>query len=91
METLIAIDEIDTLRHRLDHLALVSEALWSFLHDQGYTEEQLVDRIEKIDLSDGRLDHRHAHRVICANCGAAVTTEQCQFCGLRINDPFTSA
>lgn len=91
METLIAIDEIDTLRHRLDHLTLVSEALWSFLQDQGYTEEQLVDRIERIDLSDGRLDHRHVHRVTCTNCGAAVTTDQCQFCGLRVNDPFTSA
>jgi hypothetical protein len=91
METLIAIDEIDTLRHRLDHLNLVSEALWSFLQDQGYTEEQLVDRIERIDLSDGRLDHRHVHRVTCINCGAAVTTDQCQFCGLQIDDPFTSA
>ena len=91
METPLAIDEIDTLRHRLDHLTLVSEAPWSFLQDQGYTEEQLADRILSIDLSDGRLDHRHVHRVMCSNCGAAMTSDHCQFCGARVNDPFASA
>lgn len=63
-------DEIVGLRHRLDYLTLVSEALWSFIADQGHTEGQLKDRIERIDLSDGRLDNHHIHRVTCTKCGA---------------------
>ncbi len=90
MDTLLAIDEIDGLRHRLDYLTLVSEALWSFFEDQGYAEQQLLDRIKRIDLSDGRLDNRHVHRVMCMNCGAAITTDQCQFCGARVKDPFAA-
>jgi hypothetical protein len=91
MDTLMAIDEIDTLRHRLDQLTLLSEALWSLLRDQGYTDEQLVERIERIDLSDGWLDGRHVHREMCIDCGAAMTTAQCQFCGARVDDPFAAA
>jgi len=83
-------DELDDLRRRLDYLTLVTEALWSFLLDHGHTEEQLLDRINEIDLSDGRIDRRHVHRVICANCGAAVTTDHCQFCGTLIRDAFAT-
>jgi succinate dehydrogenase/fumarate reductase-like Fe-S protein len=81
-------DEIESLRHRLDYVTLVTEALWSFFVDQGYEEQQLVDRIASIDLSDGRLDHRHAHHATCGNCGAAVAGDRCQFCGAKVNDPF---
>jgi hypothetical protein len=90
MESVASIEEIDDLRHRLDYLTLVTEALWSFLLEQGHTEAELIDRINAIDLSDGRLDSRHVHRVTCANCGAAVTTDHCQFCGAHIQDVFAT-
>lgn len=83
-------DDIVGLRHRLDHLTLVSEALWSFIADQGHTESQLKDRIERIDLSDGWLDNRHTHRVTC-KCGAVILTDRCQFCGARVDDVFAAA
>ena len=85
------IDDIVGLRHRLDYLTLVSEALWSFIADLGHTEGQLKDRIEQIDLSDGRLDNRHIHRVPCSGCGAVILTDRCQFCGARIDDVFAAA
>lgn len=88
MESHGSIEGMDDLRHRLDYLTLVTEALWSFLLDHGHTEAELLDRINEIDLSDGRLDHRHVHLVACANCGAAVTTDHCQFCGTHIRDVF---
>ncbi len=81
-------DEIEGLRHRLDYVTLVTEALWSFFVDQGFEEQQLIDRIASIDLSDGRLDHRHVHHTTCRQCGAAVASDFCQFCGTRVNDPF---
>lgn len=84
-------DDIITLRHRLDHLTLVSEALWSFIADQGHTEQQLQDRVKRIDLSDGRLDNRHLHRVSCAKCSAVILTDRCQFCGAGVDDVFATA
>lgn len=84
-------DDIVGLRHRLDYLTLVSEALWSFIADLGHTEGELKDRIERIDLSDGRLDCRHIHRVTCTSCGAVILTDRCQFCGARIDDVFAAA
>lgn len=81
-------DEIEALRHRVDYLTLVTEALWSFFVDQGYEEQQLMDRIGTLDLSDGRMDNRHVHHTTCRQCGAAVSGGYCQFCGTRISDPF---
>ena len=86
-----AMDEVIALRHRLDYLTLVSEALWSVIADQGHTERQLQDRIKRIDLSDGRLDNRHLHRVSYARCGAVILTDRCQFCGARVEDVFAAA
>ena len=91
MDDLRATEDILGLRRRLDYLTLVSEALWSFIADQGYSDEQLQDRIKRIDLSDGRMDNRHLHRVTCTKCGAVILTDRCQFCGLRVNDVFAAA
>ncbi|HEY7563711.1 MAG TPA: hypothetical protein VIA81_02205 [Acidimicrobiia bacterium] len=86
-----ATDEVMALRHRLDYLTLVTEALWSFISDQGHTEQELQDRIRRIDLSDGRLDNRHLHRVSCTRCRAVILTDHCQFCGTRVEDVFAAA
>jgi hypothetical protein len=87
-ETLRTIDTLEDLRQRVDYLTLVSEALWSFLQEQGHTEAELVKRIETIDLSDGTRDRRHTHRSRCMRCGSMITTTHCQFCGARRHDPF---
>lgn len=87
-QTLRTIDSLEDLRHRVDYLTLVSEALWSFIRDQGHTERELTDRIDTIDLSDGTRDRRHTHRSRCTRCGSMITSTHCQFCGARRSDPF---
>jgi hypothetical protein len=86
-----ATDEVMALRDRLNYLTLVTEALWSFIADQGHTEPELQDRIRQIDLSDGRRDNRHLHKVPCTKCGAVIVTDHCQFCGTRVEDVFAAA
>ena len=45
------------LEARCDRALLVCEALWTILRDKlGVTEEELVDRVNQVDLSDGKLD-----------------------------------
>ena len=81
---------------RVDRLLLVVAAMWSLLEDTGLTEEQLEQRMQELDESDGVADGKLTpETVTCANCGAAVPGElpACQFCGTPVpgeRDPFTS-
>ena len=77
-------NDILDLNERVDRLILVLDAMWSLLEDSGYTDAQLVDRIEQIDLMDGVDDgRRKADAAICTNCEAMVSAGRpsCQFCG----------
>jgi hypothetical protein len=86
-----ATDQVMALRDRLNYLTLVTEALWSFIADEGHTEAELQDRIMRIDLSDGRRDKRHLQRASCTKCGAIIVADHCQFCGTRVEDVFAAA
>jgi hypothetical protein len=75
------------LNERLDRLILVVDAMWSLLEDAGYTDEQLVERIEQIDLLDGTADGRRKPvATTCSNCEAKVAggLPSCQFCGTPV-------
>ena len=77
---------VDELRLEVERLLMINEALWSFIKkDHGYTDEELVDRIQEIDLQDGRLDGRVAKAppMACARCGRTLPRGRpvCIFCG----------
>ena len=86
--------EVERLRADVERLLLISEALWTFLKEQhGYTDEQLVQRIEQIDLRDGKLDGKVAKQPqpVCPDCGRVIQRKRnrCQYCGTLIAiDPF---
>jgi hypothetical protein len=46
VDTIDTTEEIICLRRRIDQLTQVSETLWSFLEDHGYTEQQILERLE---------------------------------------------
>ena len=87
--------ELFDVNDRIDRLLLAVDAMWSLLEDNGYTEEQLVARIEELDAADGSVDGRRrpAGRV-CRGCGTKVPASRaaCQFCGTEVpgkdDDPF---
>jgi hypothetical protein len=39
-------EEVICLHRRIDQLTLVTETLWSFLEDHGYTEAELLECLE---------------------------------------------
>jgi hypothetical protein len=78
---------------RLDRTLLVCEAMWTLLRDKlGVTDEELVDRINEVDLSDGKLDGKvRKTPVSCPKCGRTISRKfpQCMYCGQAIiHDPF---
>lgn len=79
-------DEVDLLRADVEKLLMISEALWSMLEEQhGYTEDELVRRVEQIDLRDGRLDGKVAKGPAerCPGCHRAILGRRpvCLYCG----------
>ena len=81
-------DQLWEIHERVDRLVLVVDAMWSLLEESGYTDEQLRDRIARIDGADGELDGRRTPRpVACRGCEAMVAAglEACQFCGTGVS------
>ncbi len=78
---------------RLDRLVLATEAMWTLLRDKlGVTEEDLLNRINEIDLSDGQLDGKvRKPAVACPSCSRTISPRfpKCMYCGQAVmHDPF---
>ena len=84
----------ETLEARLDRTTLACEAMWTLLRDKlGMTDNDLVDRIVELDLSDGKLDGKVAKSAVsCPKCGRTIARRfnKCMYCGQDIvSDPFS--
>lgn len=70
---------------RMDRLVLVCMAMWSLLKEKtGVTEEELLKRVQEIDLSDGRLDGKVRHSpATCKSCARPMSPRhlKCIYCG----------
>lgn len=78
---LIDVDE------RIDRLLLLVEAMWSLLEENGFSDQDLADRLIQLDHSDGNLDGRRVPPPsTCRSCGSKVAAglAACQFCGTAI-------
>lgn len=86
--------QVAELEARCDRALLVCEALWTILRDKlGVSEDELVSRVNEIDLSDGRLDGRvrKENAVSCPSCGRTFARRfpKCIYCGQPVvHDPF---
>ena len=86
---------VEELESRLDKAMLACEAMWTFMRDKfGLDDAQLAERINDIDLSDGKLDGKvRKPAAICSKCGKnnARRFAKCMYCGTPIvsNDPFS--
>lgn len=77
-----------------DRAMLICEALFTILRDKlGVTEEELIQRVNDIDLSDGQLDGKakKSSAVTCPKCDRTISKRfpRCMYCGQPImHDPF---
>lgn len=76
--------EFHDINDRVDRLLLVVDAMWSILKESGWTDEQLAQRIQELDLEDGVEDGRRTPQARrCPKCDAMVEAGRpaCAFCG----------
>src|SRR5262245_4994050 len=77
--------EIKALRDRLDRMALLSLAMWTLAREKlGITDQELAERVQQLDLSDGKLDGKIAPGVSeCPKCHRMLSPRhnRCIYCG----------
>ena len=70
---------------RLDTMALTIMAMWSMMEERfSVTEAQLVQRMQEIDLRDGKLDGKAAPTAgTCGDCRRVMSSQykRCIYCG----------
>ena len=81
------------LEDRLDRATLACEAMWLILKEKlGVGDEELLNRMNELDLSDGELDGKvRKSAVACPSCGRTIARRfpKCMYCGQPImHDPF---
>ena len=74
---------------RIDSLELACAGLWELLKTKhGYTDEELVAAIHKIDMLDGKIDgHARDPEATCPHCGRKLLARRspnCSWCGMEI-------
>ncbi|MFH1741580.1 MAG: hypothetical protein ABIH23_21445 [bacterium] len=76
---------VHELEARIDKLTLISMALWSLLQQvSDLTEEDLIERVKEIDLSDGVLDGKVRQPAVkCPQCNRTMSQKhrRCLYCG----------
>jgi hypothetical protein len=87
--------EVRLLRLDIERLMMITEALWTLLKEQhGYTDDELVKRVNEIDMRDGVLDGQVATELspVCPQCHRQQPIKRrpmCLYCGSPIaTDPF---
>jgi len=86
--------EFADLQARCEKTLMVCEALWTILHEHlNLREDDLIARVNEIDLSDGRLDGRAKKSGIvrCPDCDRTISQRfaKCIYCGTAImHNPF---
>ncbi len=77
--------DVQNLQAQVDRLTLINIAMWTLLRDKlGVNDEDLRQRVEAVDLSDGRLDGKIRGTVRkCSACNRTVSTKhaRCLYCG----------
>lgn len=89
-------NQVMHLRREVDRLLMITEALWEIVRDrEGLTDEQLIAKIDEIDMRDGAIDGQRAKEAPtdCSSCGRTLARRQpvCIYCGTDAEnrDPFT--
>jgi hypothetical protein len=82
---------IDELGFRLARTTLACQALWELVRERaGITEEELLMKMDEIDLRDGVKDGKMtATTIVCRCCARKVNTKssRCMYCGAELVKP----
>ena len=78
--------DISHLQQQIEHLLMITEALWTILKEKnGLDDQELLRQMVQIDLRDGKLDGRVAPTPPepCPKCQRIVAkgSVRCMYCG----------
>lgn len=77
-----------SLEERIDKMALLNLALWTILKEKlNVTDHELAERVQELDLLDGKLDGRiQGTPIDCPDCERPVHQRhrRCLYCGLEL-------
>ncbi len=77
--------DVSVIEDRLERMALICMAMWSLVQSRtDLTEDDLLDRIQKIDLLDGVPDGKITRQVTqCSQCNRPMSSrhQRCIYCG----------
>ncbi len=77
--------QVQQLAERVDKLTIINMALWKMIQKiSDYKEEDLLEMVKEIDLSDGQLDGKVRKGVLnCEQCGRVMSNKhsRCMYCG----------
>lgn len=83
------------LKHEVERLSLICEALWELLKEKhGLEDIDLIERMTHLDLMDGKYDGKKvmpSEPVKCRRCGRIMASQHlsCLYCGeTRMLNPF---
>jgi len=81
-----ALNQLEGMKSDIERLLMITEALWIILKEEhGYTDDMLVQKVNEVDLKDGKLDGKVAAKgpAECPKCHRKVLSRsnQCLFCG----------
>lgn len=64
---------ISEVNNQLETLVLANQAMWELLSEKaGLTETDLINKMNEVDLRDGKLDGK-IEKTVVRECGTAVT------------------
>ena len=80
--------EAARLREDLDHLTLITVALWELLKQKcQLSDADLMAMVRTVDEQDGKIDGRYVRMAeLCPKCNRPVTisNNQCAYCGQKV-------
>jgi hypothetical protein len=80
-------NRIEDLNERIDKLLMIVRGMWALMEEQGMTAEQLMAKIDEIDVQDGTDDGQVRSQVVeCPSCQSKVAPNlrNCQLCGTEV-------
>ena len=79
---------VDTLSEKIDQLYIMNLAALELLNDLGVSQNQIMKKIEEIDLRDGKIDGKVSQPTECNDCGHRISKRRtnCFYCGAKINN-----
>jgi hypothetical protein len=73
------------LEERVESLSLICQAMWELLRERtDATEEMLIEKVQELDMQDGKLDGRRTKEVTyCVECHRPLSKyhQRCMYCG----------